>query len=61
VVFTVKEILIMVVQFLILSIFVMLMAFYGLAFWHWRNDGKHRDAKRENSSNPVASARTSGS
>jgi hypothetical protein len=56
-----KEILTIVVQFLILSIFVALMAFYGLAFWHWRNDGKHRDAKRESSSNPVASARTSGS
>jgi len=56
-----KEILTVVVQFLILSIFVALMAFYGLAFWHWRNDGKHRDAKRESSSNPVASARTSGS
>jgi hypothetical protein len=56
-----KEILTIAGQFLILSIFVALMAFYGLAFWHWRNDGRHRDAKRENSSNSVASARTSGS
>jgi cbb3-type cytochrome oxidase subunit 3 len=48
----------MVAQFLILSIFVMLMVFYGLVFWHWRNDGKQRDVRRENSPNPVANART---
>jgi hypothetical protein len=50
----------MIVQFLITAIFAALMVFYGLAFWHWRNDGKQRDAKRENSSRPVAHARTFG-
>ena len=59
-VFTMKEILIMVAQFLILSIFVLLMVFYGLVFWHWRNDGKQRDVRRENSPNPVANAKAFG-
>jgi hypothetical protein len=59
-VFSIKEILNMIVQFLITAIFAALMVFYGLAFWHWRNDGKQRDAKRENSSRPVAHARTLG-
>jgi hypothetical protein len=35
-----KEILTLVMQFLILSIFIGLLVFYGLVFWHWRNDGK---------------------
>jgi hypothetical protein len=61
VVFTMKEILIMVTQFLILSIFVALVVFYGFVFWHWRNDGKQHDVRRKNSSNPVANARTFGS
>jgi cbb3-type cytochrome oxidase subunit 3 len=56
-----NEILIVVAQFLILSIFVMLMVFYGLVFWHWRNDGKQRDVRRKNPSSPVANARTFGS
>jgi len=51
----------MVAQFLILSIFIMLMMFYGLVFWHWRNDGKQRDVRHKNLSNPVANARTVGS
>lgn len=59
--FTMKEILIMVVQFLILSIFVIFMLFYGLVFWHWRNDGKQRDVRRGHSSKPVTNARTFGS
>jgi hypothetical protein len=56
-----KEILNIAAQFLILSILVALMVFYGLAFWHWRNDGKHRDVRRETPSKPVANARTFGS
>ena len=56
-----KEVLIMVVQFLILSIFVALMVFYGLVFWHWRNDGKQRDVRRVNSPNPITNVRTFGS
>ena len=56
-----KEVLIMVVQFLILSIFVAVMVFYGFVFWHWRNDGKQRDVRRVNSPNQVANARTLGS
>jgi len=51
----------MVVQFLILSIFVIFMLFYGLVFWHWRNDGKQRDVRRGHSSKPVTNARTFGS
>jgi hypothetical protein len=50
----------MVARFLILSIFVALMVFYGLVFWHWRNDGNQRDARRENSPNPIANARAFG-
>jgi hypothetical protein len=61
VLFAMKEILIMVAQFLILSIFVILMVFYGLVFWHWRNDGKQRDVRRGHSSKPVTNARTFGS
>jgi hypothetical protein len=34
------EILIVTAQVLILAVFVALMVFYGLAFWHWRNDAK---------------------
>ena len=48
----------MVGQFLIIAILAALMVFYGLAFWHWRHDGKQRDAKRETSSRPVANAKT---
>ena len=59
--FAMNEILIMVAQFLILSIFLALMMFYGLVFWHWRNDGKQRDVRRKNLSNPVANGRTFGS
>jgi hypothetical protein len=55
-VFSMKEVMIMVVQFLILSIFVAVMVFYGFVFWHWRNDGKRGDVRRENSPNPVAKA-----
>jgi hypothetical protein len=55
-----KEVLNMVARFLILSIFVALMVFYGLVFWHWRNDGNQRDARRENSPNPIANARAFG-
>jgi hypothetical protein len=51
----------MVAQFLIAAIFAALMVFYGLAFWHWRNDGKQHNAKRENSSRPVANAKAFGS
>jgi hypothetical protein len=51
----------MVAQFLILSIFVAFVVFYGFVFWHWRNDGKQHDGRRKNSSNPVANARTFGS
>jgi len=60
-VFAMNEILIMVAQFLILSIFLALMMFYGLVFWHWHNDGKQRDVRRKYLSNPVVNARTSGS
>ena len=56
--FGMKEILNMVGQFLIIAILAALMVFYGLAFWHWRHDGKQRDAKRETSSRPVANAKT---
>jgi hypothetical protein len=56
-----KENVNMVVQFLIPAIFAALMVFYGVAFWHWRNDGKQRNVRRENSSSPVANARTFGS
>jgi hypothetical protein len=51
----------MVAQFLILSIFVALVVFYGFVFWHWRNDGKQHHGRRKNSSNPVANASTFGS
>lgn len=60
VVLTMKEVLIMVAQFVILSIFVMLMAFYGFVFWRWRNDGKQRHVRRETPSSPVANARSFG-
>jgi hypothetical protein len=60
-VFTMKEIVIMVAQVLILSVFVALVVFYGFAFWHWRKDGKPDDVRRKNSSRPVANARTLGS
>jgi hypothetical protein len=56
-----EEILSMVAQFLIPAIFAALMVFYGLVFWHWRNDGKKRDVRRENPSRPVANVRTFGS
>lgn len=56
-----KEILVMLAQFLILSIFVAFVVFYGFVFWHWRNDGKQHDGRRKNPSNPVANARTFGS
>jgi hypothetical protein len=35
-----REILIIGAQFLILAGFVALVIFYGLVFWHWRNDAK---------------------
>jgi len=50
----------MVAQFLILAIFAALMVFYGVAFWHWRNDGKQRRGRGENPSSPVAHARSFG-
>jgi len=56
-----KETLNVVAQFLIIAIFAALMVFYGLAFWHWRNDGKKRDVRRHTTSSPVANARTFGS
>jgi hypothetical protein len=55
-----KEIPSMVAQFLILAIFAVLMLFYGVAFWQWRNDGKQRHVRRENPSSPVANARSFG-
>ena len=60
-VFTMNEIVIMVAQVLILSVFVALVVFYGFVFWHWRNDGKQDDVRRKNSPRPVANARTLGS
>ena len=59
--FTMKEMLIIVAQFLILSIFVALVVFYGFVFWHWRSDGKRHDVGRKNSSRPVANATPFGS
>jgi len=56
-----KELVIMVAQFLILSIFVALVVFYGFVFWHWRNDGKEHDVRRTHSSRAIANARTFGS
>jgi hypothetical protein len=55
-----KEIPSVVAQFLILAIFAALMVFYGVAFWQWRNDGRQRHVRRENSSSPVANARSFG-
>jgi hypothetical protein len=51
----------MVAQILIPAIFAATMVFYGFAFWHWRNDGKQRNVRRENPSSPVADARSFGS
>lgn len=58
--FSVKEILSMGAQFLILAIFAALLVFYGVAFWHWRNDGKQRPGRREHPSSPAAHARSLG-
>jgi hypothetical protein len=40
-----KEILIIGAQFLILASFIALVIFYGLVFWHWRNDAKGRGVR----------------
>lgn len=55
-----KEILNIVAEFLIRAIFAASLVFFGLVFWHWRNDGKQRDVRRENSLNPVANGRAFG-
>ena len=50
-----------VAHFLILSIFVSSVAFYGFVFWHWRNDVKQHDSRRKNSSRATADASGFGS
>jgi hypothetical protein len=55
-----REISSMVAQILIPAIFAATMVFYGFAFWHWRNDGKQRNVRRENPSSPAANAGTFG-
>jgi hypothetical protein len=58
---TVKELLMIVAHFLILSIFVSSVAFYGFVFWHWRNDVKQHDSRRKDSSRSVVNASGFGS
>lgn len=58
---TVKEFVMIVAQFLIPSIFVASVAFYGFVFWHWRNDVKQHDSRHKNSSRSVADASGFGS
>jgi hypothetical protein len=55
--FIMREVLSVGGQALILLSFVALLAFYGLVFWHWRNDTKRRDLGREDWPNPVAGSR----
>ena len=50
-----------VAHFLILSIFVSSVAFYGFVFWHWRNDVKQHDARHKIPSRLVTDARGFGS
>jgi hypothetical protein len=50
-----------VAHFLILSIFVSSVAFYGFVFWHWRNDVKQHDSRHKNSSRLVTDVRGFGS
>ncbi|MFY9531466.1 MAG: hypothetical protein WBC04_02165 [Candidatus Acidiferrales bacterium] len=56
-VFIMREILSIGAQALILLSFVALLVFYGLVFWHWRNDTKRRDLGGENWPNPVATTK----
>jgi hypothetical protein len=50
-----------VVQYLVPPLFAASLAFYGIVFWHWRNDGKQRDARRKNSARAAADASGFGS
>jgi hypothetical protein len=43
-----KEIFIIGAKLLILSSFGALIAFYGFAFWHWRNEAKRHHSNRGN-------------
>jgi hypothetical protein len=52
-----RQILILGNQLAILSLFLAFVAFYGLAFWHWRSDAKQLNVTRDNSSNPVTMQR----
>ena len=53
----VREILIIAAQFLILASFVALVVFYGLVFWHWRNDAKQRDYRHHSWPSSIAGPR----
>jgi hypothetical protein len=41
----VKEVFIIAVQIVILASFVALVGFYGVVFWHWRNDAKKYEVR----------------
>ena len=54
-----NEIWIVVILVLIFAIFIALVVFYGLVFWHWWNDAKSRylrPSKSVPSSNPAVLA-----
>jgi hypothetical protein len=46
-VFIMKEIWIVAEKLLILAAVIASIAFYGLVFWHWRNEGKGREGSQE--------------
>ena len=52
-----REILIIGAQFLILASFVALVIFYGLVFWHWRNDAKGRVVRHRDWPSSIAGPR----
>jgi hypothetical protein len=41
----VREVFVIAVQIVILASFVALVGFYGIVFWHWRNDAKKPDVR----------------
>jgi hypothetical protein len=53
----VKEIFIIGAQFLILACFVALVVFYGLVFWHWRNDARRHDSGHHSWPDSIASSK----
>ena len=53
-VFIMREIWIVAGKLLILAALIASMAFYGLVFWHWRNEVKGREGRPLGQENPGA-------